>query len=666
MKKQPIKVSFLILTAIFFMTSVCWAQSVPFDKNTEVFYEVNLSFEDINNILTDSYKRFQKIEPLRPYFDRFENEYEFDVSKEIVPWLGNKVMFGIMGEGSKSTLRQQIIEIMEYKKAVNDLKQTVSDINEINYSVSDALVENNELPPASQVIPDYMTPPRGGKYVYRRLPENRYEITVPEGQFKDLGLEGQAPVYIGDEGMQKDEPAVKKSYELKNFLLAISVKDSTLARNFFNKLEEKMGRNEVTFKKVAYGMELLKVSPDFSYTFIENYVMISDNPEILKKGISAFKNEKKSVLANEVYRDFVSSAPVFQSNKEKLFVNLDRIGVNSQLFEMKKGNKNVKSFLDALYYLGYATGIEKDGIEGSLILSLNPDKKVPVMNTFSQKQTISSEAIMERVPAGLPMLQYYSLGNVWGFIQAIAEEDEMFAQNFNQVNSMIGMGLNMDMQEQILPAIGGQLTVTYKARDFLLAAIIDVARGNRDVLKNIPETMDPMKLSPRYFNKSLTMKNVPITLFFMVEDREVVEGLLERMVGDKELTKEYYKDWVIYHFGSTSYCLTDEILVLHTTKYDVMVKEYLDKMLVKRERLAETTHYRDFKEKILGRPIAIQYQNTEWSASMAKGFLLFFLPEFSDYADMLADYDETWSAFSVAPDAFVTTFKMYKNKEEKK
>lgn len=658
--------SLLILAAIFLFAASgeVAAAGQPFSNKTEVYYEVNLSTPEIQNALTDAYQRLQQVEMLHPYFNEFNRETGIDLEKDVFSWLGNNIMIGIVGLGNRSTLGESLSRYIEYLKDKDELRKTSRMLREIRYQIEDYMDSKEKLPDSLSELelPDDFKPPRGGKFIYRKLEDDQFEITVPAGQFKDLGLEGESPKYSSTGGMMNNRPKTQVKFEVKDVLASIQVVDSVEARRFFKKLEK---ISDLKFEKKISGINLIRVSEKFSYTFKDNLVLISDNPEVLVQALETLRRPDKSINTVTAFKDFLKNVPTGPDKEELLFVNLQGIGISSGMLNVT--NPTLKPIVDNLYYACFYACQDKSGIFGDLLITTRPGARIPVLEDYFSRTTQYQRGIMPDLPSDLPLVVVYNVGEVWNLLNTISQREKNLKKGLDRINHLVKGNLDMDLEQDIINSTTGEIAISYKIRDFFLAGFLQVFKEFRKDKMKIPGTSfktpdieNASLKSPRKLKKMLTIKNLPVTLFFDVQDRKKIDKLLEKLGKNARFEKEYYRDGVIYKSDKISYCFAGDLLLVHTTPVTTVLKKYMNLIEGKRDRLVEHVNYSEFIKGVKGRVLVTQYQDIEWAAAMGKGFLLLMLPECEPYAEKLGKYRQSWSAFSVMPNGVQIHYRSFK------
>ncbi len=638
MKKFKL-ILFLVLLG-FCLSGMALASGHPFSKNTEVYYELNLSYENIENVLWDGYNKLKEIEPLQPYLRKIDKDLEMDLGKDVLSWIGNKVEFGVLGVGYKPTLHREITEYLRYKRSVEELQRTVFYIKNIVDVIEDEKEDKGILPSnLKEILPKDMLPPRGGRFIYKRLGKDHYIVTVPANQFTDLGLKGNAPIYDNKKGFSKDEPVLEKSFKLKNWLLAVKVKDSDKARAFFKKLENVSG---LKFKKRAYGLNLIRVSPQFSYTFKGSYLLVSDNEKVLLESIRALNREDKSIKASPIYSSFRSRLK--GKVDELLFVDFNKVKVAPSLLKIK--DRNVSAFVKNLNYLGYATvSLPNGDISSDVFVTFKNASSIPILKRYISTKPYDP-CLIGRLPANLPIAVTYNIGEAWNIMEAIGKEEEKYGAKFKMLETIVSKVLNIDFEEDFLNKTTGEIGVTYKPRDVLLSVIIEAIKGVKSGKIDIDK-------KSRKVSGMIKAENLPLTFLVMAKSSKDAQFLVNRVVRNKKSFRRfYYKDIPIYRGTDGCYCVVDNLIIYHTTPYTGILRKYVDYLKTPENRLADKKYFNEFSKEISGRVLVLQYNDIRWAGYLSKGLILFLLPEFSNYTECLDKYQCSWMYFSISSKEF--------------
>lgn len=661
MMKKGFALLFLTVICIFFLSLNAFADNSPFNKHTEAYYDVNFKWDGIENTVTDAFQRIMQIEILEPYFKMFADKTGISLEEDVFSWLGNRVQLGVVGTEDYSVIHNAIKVQVKFKKAVAELRETTDRMNYLRNAV-EAYKLDKKKPPANlkELVPKYIQkvekPIRGKHFTYRVQKDNQFEIKCPKDMFKDLGIKGENPSYHSTKGFKNRYADLKLEprFKIKNILLVIDVRDSTKARNSFAKFEKILtkhfGSKKTQFKKQIWKKHIFHVNPVMSYTFYGRCVYIADKPYMLKSAIISMNKPGKNIYSNPVFQDFMKSNPKAGKYHEMLFVNLHKINLTPEMLNItQKGD--LADIIRNLYYISYYFIQKPDGFEGDVVLNLKSDiKGNTVLKKLFTKTKKYKGNIMENLPGNLQMAVTYNLGEIWNLLEVIGEGSPKIASFMKMAQGQFEMATGADFAKDILGSTTGEIAVSYLARDMFISGVLESFRKIRErhsfksKLKIEPKQLSPDKVVMKSIAK---FSKIPMTFFIGVKDRDKLNQLMDKLKSNSNFQREYYKDVAIFKSNKIAYCFTDDLLIVHSFPSDIKIKSFIDELNIKRVRLGETTKYREFKKGIKGRAILIQYQDSEWAASMAKGFLLFLLPEFEDYAKKIGQYRESWTSLSI-------------------
>ncbi len=658
------KITGIFVILLLFLTAVSarGVHATPFGVNTEVYYETNLSDENMRNVLAEAYERFTRIEVFEPVMGRFFSKSGIDLKEDLFSWLGSNIRFGIVPVGGKPTLARQIRKLALYSRAKAELLQTVTILRYYRNAVEQFSMEHGRNPQNQREfegIVEEKKLPRGGKVSYRAV-EDGYELTVPANQFTDLGLAGNKPRYHSLDGFTGNVPAQEKKFKLTNYLLVMDVADSDKCRGFFQKIQGIFAEDEsdrgITFTKKPHGSRLIWESSLFSYTFAGRQVMVSDNPGVLVEAFDILEKPYKQLPENPVYTDFSKTMPAGTGLAERLFVNIQLLDLKPELFNIT--NATWKDLLGDLYFLGYTGISNRQGLHYNIELIFHPNPKSHIVKDYFSTRSPQQGEIFENLPGGLSQALTYNIWDVWELIKIVARHEENLKEGTNLLRTQVEILTGMDLEKNIIGATSGQVTITYLIRDLFLSGLID---KNMEKLEETKAS--PMNMSRRMFRSMLRFDKIPVTFFVQIENREDFGKLTGMLEQKGDFQKTYYKGIPIYKSDKVAYCLTERLFIFHTFPSDISLRQYIDKVEIQRQRLSQETRYRDFSRDIKGRPLMISYHDSRWLSNLARGVILLVLPEFEDFADRYATFSENWGSLSAHPRGIQLRSVMYHQTE---
>lgn len=659
------KIRLLILAILFAMlfslAGVSFAQQSPYDRNTEIYYEANFKWDNVQNVMLDTFDKLQQVEVLEPLFAKITAKTGISIKEDIFSWLGNRVQFGVIGDDKTSVLHTSIKKMMTVKKSENELKATVERIRMIKNAVEIYQNEKKKLPASLEVLskgfidPKYLKPVRGDNFTYKILPDNNFQIRSPRDKFRDLGITGEKPSFETLKGLDGDVPEIKKKFEFKNWLLVIKVRDTDKAREAFPKIENAiagaMGQSESVFKQKVWNKYIFRVTEGACYTFYEREVFIADTPATLEKAIVSMQRPDKNIYTNKVFKTMLQENPMAANYMEIFFVDLKKIDLNAKLFNVPEKNVGAE-FLNNLYYMVYFAKKDKAAIIGDIIINMDPEMSADsLLSRYAKAAPTSKGTLFENLPGNLPIAVSYNIGEIWSFFNVMGQKDPAVKKGLQEFKNGFGMMTGMDFNADIMDPIGGDFAISYMPRDAFFAAImqsISAIQNHKNDGDKDSDEAEPREFKPeKVFRKMFQIKGMPFTFFMDVKDKDKIQTLVKFIETKGNFEREYYQDIAIYKSDKISYCFIDNLFVIHTFPGTVKLKSYIDQLKMNRVRLGETTRYRDFMKDVKGKVIMMQYQDAEWAACIAKGFMLFFLPEFKEYADNVGRYKESWSSISI-------------------
>ncbi len=679
------KMRLLILAILFAMVvslaGVSFAQESPYDRNTEVYYEANFKWDGIQNSVLDVFDKLQQMEILEPLFAKLAAKSGISLKDDVFSWLGNGLQFGIIGDDKTSVLHTTIKKMILVKKSESELQATVARIRMIKNAVEVYQNEKKKLPPNLEVLskdfidPRYLKPLRGKSFSYKILPGDKFEIKSPKDKFRDLGIMGERPSFESLKGLDGDVPELRAKFEMKNWLLAIKVRDTDKAREAFPKIEKVIanakGGSESTFKQKIWNKYIFRVTEGVCYTFYEREVFIADTPATLEKAIVSMQRSDKNIYTNPVFKTMLQENPMIKGSAEMFFVDLKKIDLNTKLFSIPEKSAGAE-FLNNLYYMVYYLKKDKMTMTADIIINLDPDMAGDsILKRYAKAPSISKGTLFENLPGNLPLATSYNVGEIWSFFDVMGQKEADIKKGMQEFKNMFSMMSGLDFVKDIMEPTGGELAISYQIRDAFFSGFMQGIRAvrnhtdDRDEDKDVDDDKDmeedknidkddedkdvePKGFKPdNVFKKMFQVKGMPFTFFMEVKDKDKIQGLVKFMESKGNFEREYYQDIAIYRSEKISYCFIDNLFVIHTFPGTIKLKQYIDQLKVQRVRLGETTRYRDFMKDVKGKVLFMSFQNAEWAACMAKGFILFFAPEFKDYADKVGEYKESWSSISI-------------------
>jgi hypothetical protein len=650
-------------------------QETPFNANTEVYYEANLTGDDLGSLAVDIVDRLQYVDFLEPYMKQFISETGVDPGKEMLSWFGSRIRFGIVGTEKDSVIRNDLSKVLTHNRKVSELKETVARMRTLRNKIDDYTAEKGQLPKRlSDVMSDgRINPPGGGKFVYRTTSENSYEISAPQNQFINLGLPGNLPRYDSETGFTGDRPEITKTMKLRNYLMVIDVKNIDNANKFFLQLSRVLTKFENLtgnyFQKIRWGKNILYQGENFNYTFEKNTLLISDKLDILKTAIMTMEGKQHPIDRNPVYQNFIKTHRVEGKTNEIMFVNLKKINLTPNLLGIKE--PSLFPIINNLHYLGYKAVYDKNGVVGDVSLQFTPGSQIPILDDFIYRTRPFNEGLVEELPAGIPAAISGNFGEIWNFVNAVANQKKEADEVTHVISSMAAMITGMDFERDILRSTTGEVALSFRSRDFLFEGIrfllemrspftdpgiqeepdeepaadmVDSTSGNLQSLsgkiqKNIPP--GGMEIS--------AVGRIPVTIYVNVRDRKNFEQLLSLVRSRGEFEEMIYNGVPIYTSQRLSYTLYGNLLVLQTAGTTGNIRRFIDLRLAGADKLGKTSCYHEFRKGIRGRILGISYLDVELTSTIMKGALMFLLPEFSDYAVQLGRFRENWSSLSVSP-----------------
>ena len=676
----------LFILAILFamllsLAGVSFAQESPYDRNTEVYYEANFKWDGVQNTVLDVFDKLQQVEILEPVFAKIAAKSGISLKDDVFSWLGNGFQFGIIGDDKTSVLHTSMKKMLQVKQSESELQMTVARIRMIKNAVEIYQQEKKKLPSSLAALskdfidPQYLKPLRGKSFTYRVLPDNRFEIRSPKDKFRDLGIMGEKPSFESLKGLEGDVPRLGTKFEFKNWLLAIKVRDSDKAREAFPKIEkvinEAMGKSEMEFKQKVWNKYIFRVTEGVCYTFCKRQVFIADTPATLEKAIVSMQRADKNIYTNKVFKTMLQENPMATGCSEILFIDLKKIDLNAKLFNISEKNPGAE-FLNNLYYMVYYLKKDKMTITGDVVINFDPDMgSDSILHRFAKAPSISKGTLFENLPGNLPLVASYNLGEIWSFFNVMGQKEASVKKGMDEFKNMFGMMSGLDFESDIMEPTGGELAISYQIRDAFISGLLqgisairnrhndkdedrDIdddkdMEDDKNVDKNDEDTdVEPKGFKPdNIFKKMFKVRGMPFTFFMEVKDKDKIQGLAKFMQSKGKFVPEYYQDIAIYKSDKISYCIVDDLFIIHTFPGTIKMKQFINQLKVKRVRLGETTRYRDFMKDVKGKVLFMQFQDAEWAACIAKGFMLFFIPEFKDYADKVGQYRESWSSMSI-------------------
>ena len=648
----------LLIALLFCLTGLSFADDSPYDRNTEVYYEANFKWDGVQNVVTDMFEKFQQIEVLEPVFSKIKSKTGISLKEDIFSWFGNRLRFGVVGDDNSSVLHNSIKEYMMYSKSHSELKAEIQKLRVIKTAIEIYKFEKKKLPPNLKVLtktsikPADLKPVRGSHFTYKVLPDGQFIIKAPKDKFKDLGLTGELPSYHSMKGFSGDIPRISKKFKFKNWLLTIKVRNSDKAREAFPKLEKLMEhlshQKAESFKKQVWNKYIFRVSKGVCYTFYGREVFIADTAETLQKAIISMGRADKNIYTNKVFKDMLKENPGIASSTEFMFVNLKKIDLNSKLMGVKEKSTGAE-ILNNLYYMTYFFKRDKDGAVGDMVINLAPGmKKDTLLKQYAAKPLIDSSSLIENLPGEIPIAVSYNIGEVWSFLEVLGEKEPAVKKGLKEFQAGFGMMSGLNFMDNIVKPIGGKMALSYMPRDAFLAGMIQAMTS---VMRKIPKgkkISEPNDLRPeKIFRKMFRIQGMPFTFFMHLKDKDGIQDFIKVLEAKGKFEREYYNDVAIYKSKKMVYCIVEDMLIIHTFPGTIKVKQFIDQLKEKRIRLSETTRYREFKQGVRGKVIMMQFQDAQWAAKIAEGFVMFFLPEFSDYAKQVGQYKESWTSFSI-------------------
>jgi hypothetical protein len=661
-----------------------------FDNNTEAYYEVRCEWLDIKNTMTDSFARLQKIEIAEPLFKMLNSEIGISLENDVFSWIGNTIRIGVVGDDNSSVIHDGLEYMFTTKKSQGELTITVSNMKNIGTALEMYSTDYNGKYPAKleKLAPNYLKsipkPARGGEYKYwANKKKTAYVVKVPADMFKDMGMEGDKLQYNSAKGLEGYNPIPGKTYKFHNYMMAVDVRDMEKAVPALARIEKSFN-NKTTGKDEAFptevaGKYVIHNGQFFSYSFVADQFVIADSSDMIKKAIASSENPGKNMLNSKLFQSYINACPKAANHNELYFINLEKINLDPKFFrnpnkghamhyhgdglcacDAEKPNEAdyaaLNQTIKGLSYIAGYTKWDKQDIYGEFQLRFKPDANIGVMKKYFATKAYDG-TMMDTLPSGLPLAAVYNAGELINFVNSLGLEIPALKSEIDEFKSKASMAIGMDIEKDIIASTTGEVGVTYMLRDVFIGTIISLMTEFKSM--KAPSGNPGNEAPASSVEKEMKALNkFPITFFVGVKDSEKVGKLMDLLKTKITFTEEKYKDVTIYKSPSLVYCMVGDKLLLHTYPSTIQVKEFIDKLNSK-TRLGDTSKYREFKKDINGRILLIQFHDTEWAMALAKGFYLLFLPEYSDYAEKMADFRESWSSVSVTPNGFNFNFRMF-------
>jgi hypothetical protein len=147
-----------------------------------------------------------------------------------------------------------------------------------------------------------------------------------------------------------------------------------------------------------------------------------------------------------------------------------------------------------------------------------------------------------------------------------------------------------------------------------------------------------------------TLASIPFLIALQVNDRVKARQIVQKFASGHSFISTDYKgnEISVSLTGESAYAFIGNYMMLECGACAPgKIKKTIDALINGKKSIAQSRSYRKFQESLSGSIIFICHDKIDWLSSLGKSFLLLAGSDFRDWAQMVGEYEDSWSALSV-------------------
>ncbi|MDQ7826336.1 MAG: DUF3352 domain-containing protein [Candidatus Eremiobacteraeota bacterium] len=701
-----------------------------FPRDTEALFTLKLAEGSETPFPADLLQKTRNFITLSRYLDDFQKKIDFDITNDFFPWQKGIIHLAAVKTGDESPVARMCLQSL----ALGDLTLCKIHLHELSRALDRIYEESGKYPPSLEgrkMGEFYEMPkfPAGWELSYSPAADGRSYTLVLE--MKAPGHGGTRIVCTPEKGLTVEEQGTRDQRIVSNIIAVIPIKNHDLARAFLSKVISRFTtRESVSFEESTYkGFELFAPRSRITGSFAlnRNYMLISDNVEVLKSVIDTINGKGASLKENARY---LSHARRMPDTAVTLSLFVDFLSINQGSPVSLSRDAALMEILRSCESLWLWSSIRKKEIKGEASLMLVPGKISRNIETFLHASGESNlSTLLARFPSNISTftaVQVFDLLSLFGSLDMPGKKGDLNSV----IDAMTLKSLGLSWKDEIKPAITGHAGISYEIGEIMIDSLfrklnIDQKSKNYqeccnnlsnmaiamdiyriDHSKKLPVSLDD--LVPDYLqalprcpagggylfepqpdggylikchsdaHKSSGIKGdnpcysssegivesdeksqggasllpmVPFLAGFQVLDARRADSIVQKLLKKRGAfhLKDYKERKVFVSEDETcAYALLDNYLFIEMGgKVPNKLQKTIDAFINSRNSLHHGKSFKSFETRLQGTPVFIRYEKIDWVTSLLKSFLLLAGYDFREWAAMIGEYEDSWTALTL-------------------
>jgi hypothetical protein len=248
-----------------------------------------------------------------------------------------------------------------------------------------------------------------------------------------------------------------------NILLVVGIKNKAKALQFANKMKGTLkDLKEIEYKGFSISQGLTEKNEPFSFTLVNDYLVVASGQNTINSSIDAFKGEPSLATQSKDTELFNQELDIKNPLAQVYFPNYSSLVAESfkGLEELEKSegleknpddvsNKLIEKF-NQVESIVVGVGIEDDGIHFQAITKLNPDVKLDFFKPYQGK-------ILEQFPQETFLLVAgQGISQTWNYAITQMQDIPEFKTGLDEIRKGVKEELKLDLDKDILGWMNGE------------------------------------------------------------------------------------------------------------------------------------------------------------------------------------------------------------------
>jgi hypothetical protein len=157
--------------------------------------------------------------------------------------------------------------------------------------------------------------------------------------------------------------------------------------------------------------------------------------------------------------------------------------------------------------------------------------------------------------------------------------------------------------------------------------------------------------TPEGPSKGSKASAIPFLLGLEVKDMGRAQKIINRIGGGRiQFFSQEYKEKKIFvaNDGSSAYAFVGNLLLLEIgNRVPCKIEKTIDAISNSRNALSQSKSFRRFQGRLSGKTLFVSRDRIDWISSLLKSFLLLAGSDFREWAEVVGEYEDCWSALTV-------------------